>query len=246
MHSRHSRVAGWLALAMASSTAAATAETNGPAIVDGITYASGPNTLLAPLREVGPTLGLWVHAHEDGRITVAGHEIDRDGPTLPDGTRLVPLRALSRWEVSVEWDPSTESAILRRRGRKIKIRRGEKRVKIDKSKQELHAIQGSRTIMRTQVSTGRRGKRTPNGNFKAGPYKARMHISSLYNDSPMPFSVQITGDIFVHGYRSVPSVPASHGCIRLSLEPKGPSPARFFYEWVEVGTPVVIGGKWSG
>ncbi len=44
-------------------------------------------------------------------------------------------------------------------------------------------------ILKTNISTGRRGKRTPNGTFSAGPYKARMHRSNLYDDAPMPWSV---------------------------------------------------------
>ena len=101
-------------------------------------------------------------------------------------------------------------------------------------------MQGNLVVMRTKVSTGREGKRTPNGEFEAGPYKARMHRSSLYNDAPMPYSVQIVGNIFVHGFSSVPDYPASHGCIRLPTD----GAARFFYEWVQRGTPVHIEGRW--
>ena len=54
----------------------------------------------------------------------------------------------------------------------------------------------------------------------------------------MPWSVQITGHIFVHGFTSVPRSPASHGCIRLPLD-EG-NPAYFFYQWIDRGTPVRI------
>jgi lipoprotein-anchoring transpeptidase ErfK/SrfK len=36
----------------------------------------------------------------------------------------------------------------------------------------------------------------------------------------------------------VPDYPASHGCIRLPLD--GGNPARFFYEWIDRGTPVKV------
>ncbi|NNM30037.1 MAG: L,D-transpeptidase, partial [Akkermansiaceae bacterium] len=83
-----------------------------------------------------------------------------------------------------------------------------------------------------------RNNRTPSGNFRAGPYKARRHFSSLYENAPMPWSVQVTGHVFIHGFTSVPKYPASHGCIRVPLT--NGNPARFFYEWVDKGTPIRI------
>ena len=54
----------------------------------------------------------------------------------------------------------------------------------------------------------------------------------------MPWSVQVSGNVFVHGFTSVPDYPASHGCIRVPLT--GRNPAKFFYEWINVGTPIAI------
>lgn len=65
-----------------------------------------------------------------------------------------------------------------------------------------------------------------------------MHYSSLYHNAPMPWSVQIYGHVFIHGFTSVPNYPASHGCIRLPLN-EG-NPARFFYEWIDNGSPVSV------
>jgi hypothetical protein len=50
--------------------------------------------------------------------------------------------------------------------------------------------------------------------------------------------VQVNGHVFIHGFTSVPGYPASHGCVRVPLT--GGNPARFFYEWVDAGTPVEI------
>jgi hypothetical protein len=45
-----------------------------------------------------------------------------------------------------------------------------------------------------------------------------------------------------YGARQVPPArPASHGCIRLSIEQ-----AKRFYDWVEPGTPIVVWGRWPG
>ena len=120
---------------------------------------------------------------------------------------------------------------------------GEKRVIIDKTVQTLTAFEGERQVMQSRVSTGKAGQRTPSGNFTAGS-KSLMHYSRLYDDAPMPYSVQVSGNYFIHGYTSVPNYPVSHGCIRMPLG--GDNPAKRFYHWVESGTPVSIVGDWSG
>jgi lipoprotein-anchoring transpeptidase ErfK/SrfK len=60
----------------------------------------------------------------------------------------------------------------------------------------------------------------------------------------MPWSVQVNGNYFIHGFTSVPDRPASHGCIRLPLT--GDNPAKRFFDWVAPGTPIEITGDWAG
>lgn len=120
---------------------------------------------------------------------------------------------------------------------------GPKRVVVDKTVQKLFAYEGKRIVIESRVSTGRQGRRTPSGNFRAGDKEA-MHYSSLYQNAPMPWSVQVNGNYFIHGYTSVPDYPASHGCIRMPLD--GDNPAKRFYDWVEAGTPITITGEWAG
>lgn len=112
-----------------------------------------------------------------------------------------------------------------------------KRVEIDLTAQRLRAYEGNRLVMQTRISSGRGGS-TPTGRYSAGPYKSERHFSSLYNNAPMPWSVQVSGHIFIHGFSEVPNYPASHGCIRLPIS--GANPARRFYRWVDVGTPIRI------
>jgi len=118
-----------------------------------------------------------------------------------------------------------------------------KRVVIDKTQQMLSAYEGDRLVFQSRVSTGRWSRSTPNGRFRVG-VKFRMHYSSLYDNAPMPYSVQVAGNIFIHGFGVVPAWPASHGCIRLPLD--GGNPAKWFFEWVEPGTPITIVGHWQG
>lgn len=117
-----------------------------------------------------------------------------------------------------------------------------KRVEIDKTQQQLRAYEGDRVVLESRVSTGRKGKQTPNGSFRVG-MKLRMHHSRLYENAPMPFSVQVAGNYFIHGFDSVPDRPSSHGCIRLPMT--GANPAKQFFEWAEPGIPVEIFGAWK-
>jgi hypothetical protein len=111
---------------------------------------------------------------------------------------------------------------------------------VDKTNQVLRAYAGDKLVLESPVSTGKEGHATPNGTFAAGE-KFRMHHSDLYDNAPMPYSVQIGGSYFIHGFSSVPAHPASHGCIRLPMEQ-----AKQFFDWVERGTPVIVTGKWPG
>lgn len=115
-----------------------------------------------------------------------------------------------------------------------------KRVEVDKTNQVLRAYAGDKLVLESPVSTGKEGYATPNGTFAAGE-KSRMHHSDLYDNAPMPYSVQMGGDYFIHGFTSVPTYPASHGCIRLPMEQ-----AKQFFDWVDQGTPVIVMGKWPG
>jgi lipoprotein-anchoring transpeptidase ErfK/SrfK len=118
-----------------------------------------------------------------------------------------------------------------------------KHVEIDKTHQMLRAYDGNKLVFQTRISTGKWDRSTPNGQFTAGE-KERMHYSRLFQNAPMPYSVEVVGDVFIHGFSVVPRHPASHGCIRVPLD-EG-NPAKRFYDWVEPGTPIEITGKWEG
>jgi hypothetical protein len=117
-----------------------------------------------------------------------------------------------------------------------------KHMEIDKSQQVLRAYEGDRVVLETRVSTGRLGRETPNGTFRVEE-KHRMHYSKRYHHAPMPFSLQVNGNYFIHGFTAVPDKPASHGCIRVPLS--ADNPAKKLYEWAELGTPVTISGQWQ-
>lgn len=88
----------------------------------------------------------------------------------------------------------------------------------------------------TTVSTGRPGHRTPTGVFTILQRHVD-HVSSLYDDAPMPYMQRLTWDgVALHGGH-LPGYPASHGCIRLPHEF-----ARLLYGVTRLGMTVVVTG----
>ena len=66
------------------------------------------------------------------------------------------------------------------------------------------------------VSTGRKGHRTPTGEFRP-TRMAAVYYSKKYDNAPMPHAIFFTGGFAIHGTEYVRSLggPASHGCVRL-------------------------------
>jgi lipoprotein-anchoring transpeptidase ErfK/SrfK len=81
------------------------------------------------------------------------------------------------------------------------------------------------------ITSGRPGYRTPVGNFRV-TFKDIDHLSSIFNNAPMPYSVFFNGGIAFHqGSLSV----ASHGCIHLSR-----AAARTFFASLSPGNVVQV------
>ncbi|MDQ7083719.1 MAG: L,D-transpeptidase [Sulfurovum sp.] len=88
--------------------------------------------------------------------------------------------------------------------------------KVSISKQRMQVFRGKHLLYEWKVSTARRGYRTPLGKYKAQLVK-KMHYSSLYNNSPMPYTIFYDGNYAIHGTSQVRKLGkrASHGCVRL-------------------------------
>jgi len=100
-------------------------------------------------------------------------------------------------------------------------------ITIDKSTQQMYVETPTDSYV-WKVSTGRKGYRTPTGEFK--PYLLKtMHYSRKYDNAPMPHSIFFHGGYAIHATNAVNKLgaPASHGCIRLS-----PQNARWLYRIV--------------
>lgn len=195
-------------------------------VIQGITFALKRSEIYLPLDEVHALLGRHLSVKQGASPR-----------SLVDGTLLVSLTDLANAGVTVQLDKGGKKASVKKRWRSFTVIVGSKRAEVSLKRQRLRAWQGDRLILVSRVSSGRNG-RTPTGRYRAGPYKARMHYSRRYKNAPMPWSVQVSGHVFIHGFSSVPNYPASHGCIRVPLN-EG-NPAKFFYEWIDKNTPIHI------
>jgi lipoprotein-anchoring transpeptidase ErfK/SrfK len=93
-------------------------------------------------------------------------------------------------------------------------------ITVSLSEQEMTVrADGYEGMARWDVSTGRRGLKTPTGYFQP-QWTTRMHYSRKYNNAPMPHSIFFHGGYAIHGTDHVNQLgkPASHGCIRLHPE----------------------------
>ena len=108
-------------------------------------------------------------------------------------------------------------------------------VTVSLDKQQLRFYRGSLKLETSKISSGKPGNDTPMGVFSILD-KKRYHRSNIYSGAPMPYMQRLTwSGIALHESNSVPSWPASHGCVRL---PGGF--AKKLYNLTERGAHVLI------
>jgi lipoprotein-anchoring transpeptidase ErfK/SrfK len=87
---------------------------------------------------------------------------------------------------------------------------------VDISNQSMSVSVDGVTQYNWDVSTGKKGYRTPTGSYAP----TRMHkeyYSKKYDNAPMPYAIFFHGGYAIHGttYEGQLGSPASHGCVRL-------------------------------
>jgi len=130
-------------------------------------------------------------------------------------------------------------------------------------KQRAYLMIGEEIVADGPISSGKRGHESPHGHFTVME-KDPNHHSSLYGDfvdrsgrvvragvsahidsapsgthfagAAMKWFLRLTGEGVGMHIGILPGYPASHGCIRESVEG-----AKLFYDHVKVGTPVDVG-----
>ena len=137
------------------------------------------------------------------------------------------------------------------------------RVRVSLSKQRAYLLLGDEVVIDSPISSGKRSRPTPKGNFTVME-KDKDHRSSLYGDyvdgsgrvvrrgisrlidsapsgthyvgANMKWFMRLTSEGVGMHVGILPGYPASHGCIRMPEQA-----AEMFYNRVKVGTPVAVG-----
>jgi lipoprotein-anchoring transpeptidase ErfK/SrfK len=88
--------------------------------------------------------------------------------------------------------------------------------KVSLATQTMTVIHNGQVLYRWPVSTARKGKITPTGQWSA-KWLSKNHRSSRYENAPMPYAIFYNGHYAVHGTYQVNRLgqPASAGCVRL-------------------------------
>lgn len=138
-----------------------------------------------------------------------------------------------------------------------------KLIYVDVARQRTWCIEDRKVVAYFVISTGVEDTPTPPGDYEI-KFKIPYAVSRDFyeNDEKRWWGLPYYMDIGGYGFHAVPSLymrhrepfetlgrPASHRCIRLGhvvLESLGnKSPARWLFEWTEIGTPVQIRGEWN-
>ncbi len=188
-------------------------------VLPGVTFHSRPGKVYVPAREAAKLMG-WELKHDSllGLTEIDGRPVPLDQPKLFNGSLLLEVGEVPN--------------------KTFEVRVGKPNVVVDLTKQTISVWQEPLMIMHTEISSGRRLKDTPPGNYKTG-FRKEMHISSIYG-SKMPYSVHLKGNYFIHGSELTQTGPGSNGCIRLPMHNDA---AKWFFEWVEQDTPVKVHGR---
>jgi hypothetical protein len=99
-----------------------------------------------------------------------------------------------------------------------------KHIEADLSRQVIVLLRGRRVERIYHTSSGSPATPTVRGKFRF--YLAQPGL----NGSGMFWSKYFVGEYAIHGYKSVPVYPASHGCLRVPM-----SDAKSIYDWIDMG-----------
>src|SRR5208337_486096 len=101
-------------------------------------------------------------------------------------------------------------------------------IRVDLTRQQMTVIKNNEKPIVWKISRGRPGFETPTGSFVVQRLDAN-HLSDEYDGAPMPYAIFFSRGLAIHGtYERGLGRPASHGCVRLSIDH-----ARELFDWVE-------------
>lgn len=120
---------------------------------------------------------------------------------------------------------------MRKGGYRVKYPNSGDHAEVDLSRQILVLAHGGKVSEIYHVSTGAPSTPTVRGHFN---FYLRQ---PGYNSKGMYYSFYFYGGYAVHGYHSVPTYNASHGCVRVPIPD-----ARHIYNWLEYGDDIHVFG----
>lgn len=172
------------------------------------------------------------------RVAVDGIEGPRTRQGVCAARRLLRYKPVSRNRITRK-----DVRALRNADRLPKPRNGNNYLSVDRTCQMLYQAKGGTWKRVLKASTGKPGHRTPKGEYTITWRWPGWHDSSQYpsdsGNGNMYNSMYFkSGGYAVHGSRSVPWYPASHGCVRVTVRS-----ADKLYASVPVGTKVHIYGR---
>ncbi len=177
---------------------------------------------------VPDTLDKWRHARLFNQLLRRagyhmGEEPVADYADERTGLAVMAMRKVHDLERTEEYHPSLFKTLLRGDGEFEPENTDEGRhVEVDISRQVMALVEDGKATDVFHVSTGAGG--TPTGEWT-------FYLKHPgYNAKGMYYSVFYDGNYATHGYSSVPTYPASHGCTR-----NPPAYSIFIYDWIEVG-----------
>jgi lipoprotein-anchoring transpeptidase ErfK/SrfK len=107
------------------------------------------------------------------------------------------------------------------------------RIEVHIDRQVALLVDGARVVRAVHVSTGAAATPTPVGRFRV--FRKERESWSVPFRVWLPWASYFSGGVALHGHRTVPAYPASHGCVRIPL-----SEAAAVYAFARLGVTVAV------
>ena len=112
---------------------------------------------------------------------------------------------------------------------RVKFPNHGKHIEADLSRQVIALVRGRRVERIYPTSSGAPATPTIRGSF-------RFYLAQPgYNSADMYYSKYFKGEYAIHGYKSVPPYPASHGCLRVPIPD-----AKSIFDWIAMGDRIDV------
>ena len=152
---------------------------------------------------------------------------------LERGASVRPTRRLTKYPLGMAADRRDITMMQMLLGRDPEEATRARRIVVSLSDQQATLYESGKATLKTRISTGKPGFRTPPGEYVITS-KHRHWRSTLY-PADMPYFMRLSGsDMGLHE-GAVPRQAASHGCIRVPRPTAG-----FLYEHMRLGDPVTV------